>query len=96
MSNKHGRQRSLTTAIPVTSILEDEQVETASDKSNSTSRELLSSATELINEENIINDTQDMERKNGAEDEDEDEFISDDASLPAPRFIDNHFMKSLH
>ena len=106
----HTRQRSSTTALLVTSkfMLDNEQIATASDKSDSTSHELLSSATEFVDEENIINDTQDayrddvqrkthqqslssanvedMERKSGVEEEDEDGFISDDASLPAPMF----------
>lgn len=58
----HTRKRSSTTAI-ITSILENEQIATASDKSNSTSHELLSSATELIDEANIINDTQDAYKR---------------------------------
>lgn len=51
--NKHERKRSSTI---ITSIIENERVGTASDKS--TSVELLSSATELIDEDNLLNDTQ--------------------------------------
>ena len=58
----HTRKRSSTTAI-ITSILENEQIATGSDKSTSTSHELLSSATELIDEANIINDTQDAYKR---------------------------------